>query len=386
MSGNFLITGMFRSGTTMLARMMHSNPNVVCASDPFAPIFKSYRNVVAKTIEDKFDENSPLNDYYFDKMQNNIFREIQKKDFNIAVPKDELSALRGRIREHCKPYSPKIIPNLHMLKGSTYVELLDSAVEIIRKSYKKTGENLIGYKEVWVDEMSMHFIKMKKGNKVIHLVRDPRSIVASNFSSGATYPLLFLIRQWRKLASIAWMNEKNNKNIIFIKFEDLILNPKEVAMRICEFLNIEYHVNMIDPNRYKDGNDDFWVQNSSHDDNNLKGVRQKFNKQSLDKWKSVLSDEVISLIEIFCSYEMKLFGYHNSKKFDINQSGLLLDYKDNTSLYSEWIKLYAPYDNSKEIAVELTRYLLLKSNVFLSKDTEKLFLLNSRIRPYFCKK
>ena len=65
MNGNFLVSGMFRSGTTMFARMLHANPNIVCASDPFAPLFKSYRNTIAQDMIQDFDIQSPLNDYYF---------------------------------------------------------------------------------------------------------------------------------------------------------------------------------------------------------------------------------------------------------------------------------------------------------------------------------
>ena len=46
----YFISGMFRSGTTMIARMLHANPNIVCASDPFAPIFKSFRNNVCNEM------------------------------------------------------------------------------------------------------------------------------------------------------------------------------------------------------------------------------------------------------------------------------------------------------------------------------------------------
>ena len=40
----FFITGMFRSGTTLVSRMFHSHPEIACASDPFAPVFKMFRN------------------------------------------------------------------------------------------------------------------------------------------------------------------------------------------------------------------------------------------------------------------------------------------------------------------------------------------------------
>ena len=73
----YFISGMFRSSTTMIARMLHANPNIVCASDPFAPIFKSFRNMVCNEILSSFDPDSPLHDYYFDTRQNRIYHTIQ---------------------------------------------------------------------------------------------------------------------------------------------------------------------------------------------------------------------------------------------------------------------------------------------------------------------
>ena len=70
----FFLTGMFRSGTTLLARMFNSHKNITLASDPFSPIFKEFRNeILNKNTKDTFDSNAPLNDYYFDQFQNNIF-------------------------------------------------------------------------------------------------------------------------------------------------------------------------------------------------------------------------------------------------------------------------------------------------------------------------
>ena len=52
-----LLTGMFRSGTTLFAYMLNANKNINLVSDPFAPFFKSFRNFYAKKIFKKFDTN-----------------------------------------------------------------------------------------------------------------------------------------------------------------------------------------------------------------------------------------------------------------------------------------------------------------------------------------
>jgi hypothetical protein len=381
MSSNFLVSGMFRSGTTMLARMLHANPNIVCASDPFAPLFKSYRNTVAKEMFRNFDFLEPLNDYYFNKNQNHLFQELQKKDFSVTISRQEVKRVRKEIENHCKPYSSKIIPYLDMLKGNNYKEIFDSAFEIIGFAYGKNGGMALGFKEVWVDEFALHFNKMKKGNKVIHLIRDPRSVVASNFKSGNKYPLLFLIRQWRKLASIAWLNSKNNENVLLVKFEDLIENPEKVANLICDFIGVEFHLNMITPEEYKDGEGEPWKQNSSYENKE----RQIFNSQSLRKWSKFLSRDVVNFIEIFCSFEMNLLNYKKKSSNFTKDIGYLLDYQDDLTQCSEWIKPYAVNDNFKEVSAELARYSMLKDKAYLSKETCKLFFLVPGIESHIAK-
>ena len=57
-----LLTGMFRSGTTLFAYMLNANKNINLISDTFAPFFKVFRNFYAKKYFKKFDPESPLND------------------------------------------------------------------------------------------------------------------------------------------------------------------------------------------------------------------------------------------------------------------------------------------------------------------------------------
>ena len=156
----------------------------------------------------------------------------------------EVLKLRHRIKKHCKPYSPKIITYLDELQGRTYEQLFDSGIKIVKKTYGKSDNSIIGFKEVWVNEFSSHFIKLNSGNKVIHVIRDPRSVVASNFASGERYPLLFLIRQWRKLAEMSLLK---NDNSLIVKFEDLLQNPEKITKNICNFLGVEHHTDMVDP-------------------------------------------------------------------------------------------------------------------------------------------
>jgi hypothetical protein len=375
MNKQFLLAGMFRSGTTMLARMLHSNPNIVCASDPFLPIFKSFRNTIANELFGKVDSNAPLNDYFFDKNQNNLYQEIQNRSFSISVPKGEIIKLREQIEIDCKPYSPLIIPFLKKLDGETYSDLFLSAFEIINQSYGKKSAKVIGIKEVWVYEFSKHFQKLKSDNKIIHIIRDPRSVVASNYASGGTYPLIFLIRQWRKAAILAMYHANNSIDMRLLIFEEVLSNPEKKAREMCKFLEVDFHENMTDPSSYIDGIGEPWRQNSSFHIN--KNDRTDFNPKAKDSWKKVLNDEVLYLIELFCGNEMKLLGYETNCDIGILQKypQSLLDFEDDVSNFSEWIKPYANYDYNKEIQSEIERLEMTKSKLNLSTQAKKLLFL-----------
>ena len=370
-----MVTGMFRSGTTLLARMLHANPNIICASDPYAPIFKSYRNNHIKNIGLDLCADAPLHDYYFDVEQQKLFDEIKNSDFDLAFDIVSITELRRKIKVHCKPYSPMIHNFIELLDGSSYAEIFRSGLKVIEKSYGKSDCNVIGFIDVWVGEFAQHFLKLGNNAKVIHLVRDPRSVIASNFASGSRYPLLFLARQWRKLASIAWLDNSNSDRVKLIRFEDLLASPTEVAKDICSFLEVNYSGDMVDPQKYKDGQGRPWHQNTSYKSNESDNGGRVFNLTAINKWNRTLSNETLGLIGKLCAPEMELLGYENGLNSNLDPF-LNIDYKDNLSFLADWIRPYSNYNNFNEIATESARYRLLNSDTKISDKVKKSLALD----------
>ena len=65
MKQSIFVTGLFRSGTTWLARALNSHPEISFESDPIAPIFNSFRYDLAKNKYKKKNQRfSPLEDYF----------------------------------------------------------------------------------------------------------------------------------------------------------------------------------------------------------------------------------------------------------------------------------------------------------------------------------
>lgn len=376
---NFLVTGMFRSGTTLLARMLHANRHIICASDPFAPVFKAYRNYFGRRLRSDFDVDSPLHDYYFDGFQNHLYRAIQERNFDVDLAPGSIDGLVSKIKQHSAGYSPLIHDHLQQMKGGNFSEIMRAGLRIIETAYPKEGRQAIGFKEVWVGEFTPHFLGIAPEAKVLHIVRDPRAVVGSNFASGARYPLLFLVRQWRKLATLAWLSANSAANVKVIKFEELVSSPLETAKAICVFLGVDFDEDMMDMRGLKDGANQPWRQNSSYKDFGAEGTSPPdgLNVKSVERWRSALSGEVIRLTEKLCFFEMKLFGYDFlgdiSPRYGLDD-GLL--YSDEKELLSDWIKPYSSFDYVREMMAENARYALMRDGARLGEEIEGLFALH----------
>ncbi len=304
------VTGMFRSGTTLLARLLNAHSRIAFASDPFARLFKAFRNTVAaQTLPaGEWKAAAPLDDYYFYPQKQALMQQIQATSLDLPLPAGQLPELRAEIAVASRPFSPEIEQYLDELQGKTFAELMQSGLSIIKRAYGNADTTLVGLKEVWCCEFTNHLLSTNKGARAIHIVRDPRAVCASKNVKPDKYPWLFLARQWRKLASFTWMDSRpesaHRDRTLMIRFEDLVENPQAEIQRICSFLDLDFQESLTDPSGFKDGGGKPWFQNSSHFNN-----KQQFNTASIHKWKKVLREDEIAFIELLCFAEMRLLGY-----------------------------------------------------------------------------
>jgi len=373
-------TGMFRSGTTLFARLLNAHPEIAFASDPFASIFKSFRNAVAEKYLIQIDEAAPLNDYYFSPQKQEMMKYIQNETLYLHFNKRKLSELKKLILQTSHPYSPRIGPFVETLEGDSYADLITKGIDILFKAYGTKKTNLVGFKEVWTDEFALHILKQFPESKVIHVIRDPRAVCASKNVTNEKYPWLFLIRQWRKLATFSWVNAANKSlqdRVFLLKFEDLLENPLKVTKEICSFINVDFHYNLIDPTTFMDGNGCKWKQNSSH----FEG-KQVFNQGSINKWQKTLKPETIRLIEYLCMPEMLMFDYKPESSYnDDDFIEMVFNSQEiNTENLANWIKPYSCLDPGKwiyEMSLEYTRRKILMNNILCSNQVKCSLCLNA---------
>jgi len=84
--------------------------------------------------------------------------------------------------------------------------------------------------------------------KYIHLLRDPRDVAVSTIPMGWAGNVYFGVDGWieteRSWDRLALKTEKYRT--LEIKYEDLVLTPRETLRNVCNFLNIDFDTAMLD--------------------------------------------------------------------------------------------------------------------------------------------
>ena len=369
------ITGMFRSGTTLLCKMLDAHKNITCANDPYLPIFKAFRNSIEGHSD---DPNRPLDDYYFDIKKNQLMTEIQSISFDVPVDNDLLQALQKDIQAYTADFSPTVAENILQLKGTTYKEVLSSAFDLVENCSDKTDLKVAAFKSAWTNEFTRHILDSEPDSKVIIITRDARAVAASKNALPDKYPWLFLARQWRKQAVFAWHAQQNPSwadRVFSVRYEDIISDPARFSEELCGFLGVDMDEDMLNAAGFKDAKGEAWTANSSHFEN-----VKSFNTQGIDKWKKTLSQEEIEFIEYLCAPELGLLGYDLTGALDnkIPESILVQPPAVNFDSLANWIKPYEMSDESKishEMSLEATRYAALYAEEVPDNDKlKRLFL------------
>jgi len=159
--------------------------------------------------------------------------------------------------------------------------------------------------------------------KIVHLLRDPRAILASQLNKKnkaigleETLPLksgnfffnfiimvhvtitwLYAVRLHRKYI------KRYPEHYLLLKFEDLISQPEINIRKLCDFLNIEFDANMLQPKQAA----------SSFKQEQAKGITG-FDVQTLARWKRYLKPWMQKWMFFWTGKYLKELGYNDNKK------------------------------------------------------------------------
>lgn len=352
-SSYLFTTGMFRSGTTLLARMLNSHSNIVLAADVLLEFIKSFRNELYLQNGVLINKlNRPLEDHFKSNFHN-LKKILEEKNFDLTIKHTNLTELTERTRQFSTTSSELFGKNLKAFEGKKFSDILYQLLKNIDTTYGKKNASVLGFKSVWSEQYVAPFLNQfpKKG-KALFIIRDPRAVFASNFVKPShLYPIEFLTKQWRKSVVFATLYSKIIPNLtekcLIIKYEDLVSKSNTTVKKITDFLNLDFEEDMLNPSLYKNGKNKQWIQNTSH------GIsHQQLTTSSVEKWKDIFDEKTQRFIEYSCFPEMQLMGY-KTNLVNIDNLDESIQYPmDNSSNTAEWIKEFYPNEllkNSKWI-------------------------------------
>jgi hypothetical protein len=145
--------------------------------------------------------------------------------------------------------------------------------------------------------------------KVIHIMKDPRAFVYSISETDVNFFVRFkkTIRMSLRYIIENFLIEKVSSKLpaectLVLRYEDLVVNQPQSLKKICDWLNINYHINEVDLNN---------VKNHVFGPNTIKG------KILLDdKWKTNLSKFNKFLVVLITYFFAKRYGYFKRSTTD----------------------------------------------------------------------
>ncbi len=279
----FFIIGRPRSGTTLLRTMLDAHPHVIIPLELAYNLeyanhrFKKIKRWQEKDKQELFNYfcSESFTKYPSIATQWNIDKELLKNNIFNAPDDTSLQTFIKIIYSHYKSVFPK--------------------KEILA----------IGDKTPLHSMLMLQFYKNAFSDaKFIFLIRDPRDHIRSHNLLKPLFPTAVMADMWRKSAEqYVTLKEKAPKQIILVRYEDLISNTPKKLNEICNFLNIPFSESMLKfhtkKQKYESGFVNQWQKK-------LYSPPDKKNKYL---WKEKMSKAKIKKIEFYCGSFINRFNY-----------------------------------------------------------------------------
>ncbi|MFO1468556.1 MAG: sulfotransferase [Steroidobacteraceae bacterium] len=156
------------------------------------------------------------------------------------------------------------------------------------------------------------------GAQVVHLVRDPRAVMASQKKrwqrrslarAGVNVPRWQSLRVWVNYhpftvarlwsrATRAALALAKHPRVTILKFEDLVREPEPTVRRLCSRLGLSFDERMLDVGQI----------NSSHQ-SSAAGARKGLHADTIDRWREILTSTEIAVTQRYCADLMNRYGY-----------------------------------------------------------------------------
>ena len=263
------VIGSSRSGTTMLSRILNNHSKITSLNE-----LHFFNDILKKKLSDKITYKYALSicNKLLNRIDNDVWTKIDNNTFH--------------------DLSNKILSKIDK-DSLTSFTVFDSVISYYKNKEKsiyileQTPKNILYFEEI---------IKFYPYAKFIHIIRDPRAVIASQKNrwkkiqrKADNVPIYNILRTlinyhpftslklWKIAVKKGLSLRKYNDNYLELKFEDLILNESNEINKILDFLSLNHQSNLA--NVPQIGSSNFLHR------------KDKFglNKKVIDSWKSILT-------------------------------------------------------------------------------------------------
>jgi len=298
-----LITGCYRSGTTLLEKIVNSHPQALIASQPFPVLYFLLKQRFLD--EAGIRQRYPLDHLFLeDRYTLSDFYSFLDHAFIDGAQLDQLFFALSKYEKGL--WTPEILGLRQELNPGRFLDLYAKLISSLLNIFPKPTSSLIGSKEVLCEEFVPYLVR--NGYYSLIIIRDPRDMIASvNFRAldnltGDNRPILYSLRLWRKSVAFA-LEMQSEPNFSWIRYEDLVTRTDLSVAGLCDTLKISPFPCDLRSRTLVDQRGTTWRGNSSFHE--LSGL----SPESIGRFRTVLPAHVIHFIEAVCAPEMSIFGY-----------------------------------------------------------------------------
>jgi len=277
----FFVLGRPRSGTTLLRTLLDVHPsiNIPLENSGMIHLYYKYRKI-------KHWKPKHYREFH------NDFRNLKYlESWNLDWDRIEEQIL----------HSGKTPLNFH--------ELIRVYHAHFKSEFAKEEIKVLGDKSPINSLYSMTLFQAFPEAKFIHLVRDYRANMASMskhdvFSPSST----FIVMQWKKsVRQISKLAEKHPESYLQVRYEDLVRNPVTTFEKICDFLQVEFSAELLDPHYRKRAIRN--IYNASFLNQWQPDLSERISTTHIDKWKSELSPASVRKADYIAGNTARLLQY-----------------------------------------------------------------------------
>ena len=283
------IAGQAKSGTTLLAALLDSHPELLVLPQEtayFPTVLRKYRDAGRRAQFDYLTKESLSRVLFGGEPK---WREHEYTNF----PQQKF--LETFERTAFDPANAK--RDLLALMAESYAATIDIRLDRIKRWIEKTPAN-----RNHVDEIFVQFPQAK----LLITLRDPRAILATQIALEKTrgtrrFSVYYVIAHWRVAAKLARRVRSGNIPGLFVQFEQLLSEPSTVMKNVCDYLEIIFDPDVgLTPTKIGQP----WGGNSA-----AQIAFSKVTAEPASRWERELSEHEIGWVEWHCRDLMPEFGY-----------------------------------------------------------------------------